>query len=65
MKTVYLDPSGSVIDEPGYVPPPDASLYRTRRGTFVFPAVPSLHTLTSEKTHHPQTYFSSKGDLLK
>lgn len=53
---IFLDPSGRVIEEPGYTPPPDATLYRTRRGTFVFPRVDSLHTLTSEKPHNVQDY---------
>ena len=47
MKT-YLDESGHVIDTPGYVPPPDAFVYSTRRGDFVFPNMAKILTVTDK-----------------
>ena len=44
----YLDESGRIIDDPAYTPPPDAILYRTRRGTFVFPIPGTILTCTAE-----------------
>lgn len=45
---IFLDESGRVIDDPAFTPPPDAILYRTRRGTFVFPRLDTVLTCTSE-----------------
>lgn len=50
---VYLDESGRVIDDPAFTPPPDAILYRTRRGTFVFPVPSTILTLTAEHPEDP------------
>ncbi len=45
---IFLDESGRVIDDPAFTPPPDAILYRTRRGTFVFPVPSTILTCTAE-----------------
>ncbi len=50
---IFLDESGRVIDDPAFTPPPDAILYRTRRGTFVFPVPSTILTLTAEHPDDP------------
>lgn len=49
----YLDESGRVIDDPAFTPPPGAILYRTRRGTFVFPVPDNILTCTAEHPDDP------------
>lgn len=45
---IYLDESGRIIDDPAYTPPPDAFVYSTRRGDYVFPMAGKLLTVTAE-----------------
>lgn len=47
MKT-YFNEFGDVIDDPSYTPPPDAFVYSTRRGDYVFPMAGKLLTVTAE-----------------
>ena len=51
---IYLDESGHVIDTPGYTPPPDAFVYSTRRGDFVFPNLAKILTVTDKDPEAPQ-----------
>lgn len=50
---IYLDESGVRIEDPSFTPPSDAFLYETRRGTFVFPRLSTVLTLTAEHPEDP------------